>query len=174
MTSKRKCVFLDRDGVLNEDRPEYAYRLDHFKILPGIPESLEKLKEEGYLLVVVTNQAGIAKGLYSEKEMKICHDYLQSKCNNAIDKFYYSPYHPTVTASLGRKPGSLLFEKAMAKFSIDPQVSWMVGDRERDLIPAQKLGMKTIQIGNEVEAENKGDFAAPNLMEATAIILQKV
>ncbi len=173
MTTKRKCIFLDRDGVLNEDRPDYAYRLDHFKILPGIPESLTKLKTAGFLLVVVTNQAGIAKGLYTVEDMRVCHDYLQDKCNNAIDWFYYSPYHPTVTASLGRKPGSLLFEKAIAKFSIDPQISWMVGDRGRDLEPARKLGMKTIQIGNEVEIEAKGDFLVSNLREATEVILRQ-
>ena len=166
-----KCVFLDRDGVLNEDRPNYAYQLDHFKIIPGVPEALKQLKEAGYLLIVITNQSGITQGIYTQKEMEACHAYLQGKCGGIIKHFYFSPYHPSVTASLGRKPGSLFFEKAIAKYSIDPAASWMIGDRGRDLIPARKLGIKTIQVGNEVEPENKGDYVTADLAKATRIIL---
>ncbi|MEQ8425457.1 MAG: HAD-IIIA family hydrolase [Cyclobacteriaceae bacterium] len=173
MQGKRKCIFLDRDGVLNEDRPDYAYQLDHFKILPKVPESLARLKEEGYLLVVITNQSGISQGIYTQQQMEECHRFFQEKCDNAIDHFYYSPYHPTVSASLGRKPGTLLFEKAIAKFSIDTQFSWMIGDRGRDLIPARQLGIRTIQIGDEIEAENRGDYTIANLDEALPIILSK-
>lgn len=166
-----RCVFLDRDGVLNEDRPSYSYRLDHFKILPGVPEALQLLKDAGYLLVVVTNQSGIAQGIYTEEEMRTCHAHFQGVTRDAIDHFYFSPYHPTVTASLGRKPGSLLFEKAIAKFEIDTAQSWMVGDRGRDLIPAKLLGIRTVQIGHEVEEENKGDFEVADLMSAAQVIL---
>lgn len=171
MASIRKCVFLDRDGVLNEDRPNYAYQIDHFKVIDGVPEALQQLKADGYLLIVVTNQSGIAQKIYTQKDMEQCHAYLQEQCGGVIDHFYFSPYHPTVTASLSRKPGSLLFEKAIAKFLIDPSISWMIGDRGRDLIPARKLGMKTIQIGDEIEPENKGDYSVHNLTEATQIIL---
>lgn len=166
-----KCVFLDRDGVLNEDRPNYAYQIDHFKVIDGVPEALQQLKADGYLLIVVTNQSGIAQKIYTQLDMEHCHAYLQEKCGGVIDHFYFSPYHPTVTASLSRKPGSLLFEKAIAKFSIDPSISWMIGDRGRDLIPARKLGIKTIQIGDEIEPENKGDYSVHNLTEAAQIIL---
>lgn len=172
MTSISKCVFLDRDGVLNEDRPNYAYEIDHFKIIDGVPQALQQLKANGYLLVVVTNQSGIAQKIYTQKDMEQCHAYLQEKCGGVIDHFYFSPYHPTVTASLTRKPGSLLFEKAIAKFSIDPSVSWMIGDRGRDLIPARKLGIKTIQVGNEIEPENRGDYTVTNLTKAVQIILK--
>lgn len=171
MSQVQKCVFLDRDGVLNYDRPDYAYQLDHFKIIPGVAESLKKLKAAGYLLIVVTNQSGIAQGIYTQQDMENCHAYFQAETGNLVDHFYFSPYHPTKTASLGRKPGSLLFEKAIAKYAIEPTVSWMVGDRGRDLIPARKLGIRTIQVGNEVEPENKGDFEASDLVAATQIIL---
>jgi D-glycero-D-manno-heptose 1,7-bisphosphate phosphatase len=124
------------------------------------------------LLIVVTNQSGIAQKIYTQQDMEHCHAYLQEKCGGVIDHFYFSPYHPTVTASLSRKPGSLLFEKAIAKFSIDPSISWMIGDRGRDLIPARNLGIKTIQIGDEIEPENKGDYSVHNLTEATQIILK--
>lgn len=171
MAIDRKCVFLDRDGVLNEDRVNYAYQLEHFKIISGVKESLSQLKKAGYLLVVITNQSGIAQGIYSQQDMEQCHSYFQNMTDSLIDHFYFSPYHPTITESLSRKPGSLLFEKAIAKFGIDTTISWMVGDRGRDLIPARKLGIKTIQIGDEVELENKGDFTATDLVAATRIIL---
>lgn len=164
-------MFLDRDGVLNEDRPDYSYQLDHFKILPGVPQALRQLKEAEYLLIVVTNQSGISQGIYSQQEMKACHKYLQEKCGGLIDHFYFSPYHPKVTESLGRKPGSLLFEKGIAKFNIDPTISWMVGDRERDLIPAKQLGVRTILISQEGIPESPGDFTASNLTKATQLIL---
>ncbi|MFM7850797.1 MAG: D-glycero-alpha-D-manno-heptose-1,7-bisphosphate 7-phosphatase [Flammeovirgaceae bacterium] len=167
-----KCVFLDRDGVLNEDNPNYTYRVERFKILPGVVEGLHQLKQAGYLLVVVTNQSGIAQGLYTQPQMEECHRYFQEQSQNAIDHFYFCPYHPTVTASLSRKPGNLMFEKAKAKFNIDFSSSWMIGDRGRDIIPARSLGIKTIQIGNEIESANEADFKVLNLIEAAQIILR--
>jgi D-glycero-D-manno-heptose 1,7-bisphosphate phosphatase len=165
-----KCVFLDRDGVLNEDNPNYTYHVDSFKILPGVVEALKELKLAGYLLVVVTNQSGIAQGIYSQSEMESCHRYLQDACGHCINHFYFSPHHPTVSASLGRKPGTLMFEKARAKFDIDFSASWMIGDRGRDIIPARQLGIKTIQIGHEIEPENEADFTCLSLKEASALI----
>ena len=106
-----KCVFLDRDGVLNEDDPNYTFVVSKFKILPDVPEALKMLKQQGYLLVVVTNQSGIAQGLYTIDQMQACHTYMQQQCGNIIDHFYFSPYHPSVTQSLLRKPGTLMFEK---------------------------------------------------------------
>ncbi len=163
-----KCIFLDRDGVLNEERGDYTYRLEDFRIPPGVVESLQQLREQGYLLLVITNQAGISKGLYSREEMHACHNYFQEQCGGLISHFYYSPYHPTVSESLGRKPGSLLFEKAISKFNIDPQESWMIGDRDRDLIPARKLGMATILIGT---GQFENSPAVANLQEATKAVL---
>jgi D-glycero-D-manno-heptose 1,7-bisphosphate phosphatase len=167
----QKCVFLDRDGVLNEDDVNYTYRLTRFRILPGVPEALYRLKVAGFRLVVVTNQSGIAQGMYSQRQMEICHIYLQDYCAHVIDHIYFSPYHQSVTASLSRKPGTLMFEKAIAKFDIDVTRSWMVGDRGRDIIPARTLGIKTIQIGDEIETENKADYQVTNLEEAAQIVL---
>ena len=103
--------------------------------------------------------------------MKACHKYFQQTCGLAIDWFYFSPYHRSVTNSLLTKPGSLMFEKAIAKFKIEASKSWMVGDRGRDLIPARRLGIKTIQIGDEVEKENEGDYKVKSLLEAAGIIM---
>lgn len=166
-----KCVFLDRDGVLNEDRVNYSYDLAHFNILPRVTESLVHLKQAGFLLVVVTNQSGIAQGIYTRNQMLQCHHYLQTECKQSIDHFYFAPLHPTVSESLMRKPNSLMFEKAIAKFNIDTSQSWMVGDKNRDIIPAKKLGISTILIADKVESDNISDHLAKDLHQAVQIIL---
>jgi len=166
---ENKCVFLDRDGVLNKDYVDYAYTLDKFQILDGVPQALNALKQAGYLLVVITNQSGIAKGIYTREDMQTCHDFLHQQTQYQIDHVYFSPYHPDYSESLTRKPGSLMFEKAIAKFKIDVSKSWMIGDKLRDLQPAIKLGIKTIQVDghNDLVA----DFVARDLLEASKHIL---
>ncbi len=171
---KQKAVFLDRDGVLNEERGDYVWLLEDFKIVPGIIEVLKSLKSKEYLLIVVTNQAGIARGRYTRQQMQDCHDYFQKESGNLIDHFYYAPNHPDFSESLTRKPDSLMWEKAMAKFNIDPLQSWMVGDKERDLIPAKKFGIKTIRIfpeGFYEEGEKTiGDHSVKNVTKINELI----
>ena len=168
---KNRCVFLDRDGVLNADNPAYTFLVNEFNILPGVLEALAELKKAGFLLIVVTNQSGISKGIYTQEQMEDCHNYLQEKCAHSIDHFYFCPYHRTVTASLACKPGTLMFEKAIDKFNIDVTESWMVGDRGRDIIPARLMRIKTVQIGDEVEPENRADHKTESLREAARLIL---
>jgi D-glycero-D-manno-heptose 1,7-bisphosphate phosphatase len=144
-----KAVFLDRDGVLNVERGQYTFRIDDFEILPGIVPVLTTLKQNGFMLIVITNQAGIAKGLYSRQQMEQCHEKFQDISHQIIDHFYVAPDHPDFSESLSRKPDSLLFEKAMSKYDIDTTKSWMVGDKERDLIPAKKMGLSTILLGDQ-------------------------
>lgn len=160
-----KCIFLDRDGVLNVDLSDYLYRLEDFVLIDGVKEALEKLKAEGYLLVVITNQAGIAKGRYTSKEVYMIHDAIQEKVGGLLDDLYYAPYHESTTQSLTRKPGRLLFEKAIAKYDIDVAQSWMIGDKERDLVPAQKLGIKGIRIADGTE-DTIGEGVVPNILDA--------
>lgn len=167
---KSKCVFLDRDGVLNEDDPNYVYKVEKFIVLEGVAEALRALKKNGYLLIVVTNQSGISLGLFSHEDVAACHEKLQRETGHLIDAIYYSPYHPRSAESLTRKPQSLLFEKAIAKYGIDPAQSWMAGDRARDLIPAKKLGMRTIQIGHE--ENSPADFEVNSLLEGVSVILK--
>ncbi|MCS6823880.1 MAG: HAD-IIIA family hydrolase [Cytophagaceae bacterium] len=168
-----KCVFLDRDGVLNEDRGyHYVYDVKYFNIKEGVTDSLQLLKSKGWYLIVITNQAGINKGLYTDADVDTCHEYLQKQCNYSIDAFYHSPYHPSYTESLSRKPDSLLFEKAISKFKISPLHSWMVGDKERDLIPAKKLGMRTILICNDTSITCAyADYMVHSLPEAVRLLI---
>jgi D-glycero-D-manno-heptose 1,7-bisphosphate phosphatase len=165
-----KCIFLDRDGVINIDHVDYTYRLDHFFIIDGVVEALEKFKEAGYLLVIITNQSGISKGIYSYADVVRCHHYFQEQCGYLIDGFYYSPYHEKYTNSLSRKPGSLMFEKAIARFDVDLSQSWMIGDKERDLIPARKLGLKCIHICDKDEGV-KCEARVRDLKEAADLIV---
>lgn len=166
-----KCVFLDRDGVLNCEIGDYAFRPDHFVVSEGVGEALKALKANGYLLIVITNQAGISKGLYRDEDVMICHGILQEACGSLIDDIYYCPYHPSFSESLCRKPGTLMFEKAIAKYHIDPHASWMIGDSKRDMIPAKKLGIRTIQIGGKEDQFETSDFIAGDILTAARLIV---
>lgn len=169
-----KCVFLDRDGVLNEDRTDYVYRVEDFIIPEGVVEGLRQLKEAGYLLIVITNQAGIAKGLYTREDVMRCHNYLQEQCGNLIDDIYFSPHHPDYdTRSLTRKPDSLLLEKAIAKYNIDVKHSWMIGDAPRDMYAGKRVGVKTVQVRHTKAQSTVGDWEAYSLLEASERVMEK-
>jgi D-glycero-D-manno-heptose 1,7-bisphosphate phosphatase len=166
-----KCVFLDRDGVLNEELGDYITKIDDLIIPEGVPEALKALKAAGYLLIVITNQAGIAKGLYSPELVYDIHEKMQEASGYVMDDLYFSPYHPDFSGkSLSRKPDSLLIEKAIAKYNIDAAQSWMVGDRGRDMLAGKKVNLHTIQILSEHETL-VGDHGVANLAEAAEIIL---
>jgi D-glycero-D-manno-heptose 1,7-bisphosphate phosphatase len=166
-----KCIFLDRDGVLNVERGDYTYLPEDFKIIDGVPEAIEIIKKACYLAIVVTNQAGISKGTYTREQMHICHEILMSGTQNLIDKIYYCPYHPTYSASLSRKPDSLMIEKAIAKFDIDPDASWFVGDRCTDIQCGKKMGLKTVLISDQKVNECNPTFSARNLHESVERII---
>lgn len=169
---KKKCIFLDRDGVVNRERGDYTFRIEDLEILEGVKEALRKIKKKGYKIIVITNQSGISQGLYSKDDVMKCHHYMIDKLDHMIDDIFYSPYHPRISESLSRKPGSLLFEKAIAKHDIDPSGSWMLGDRERDLIPAKKLGMSTILVDNFEASEYADDYAS-DLLDAVDEVIFK-
>jgi len=166
-----KAIFLDRDGVLNDEIGDYIRSLAQFVVSPGVPESLARLKAAGYYLIVVTNQAGIAKGLYGPAHVLACHEVLQQASNWLLDKLYYAPAHPSVSESLLRKPDSLMLEKAMARFRLDPAQCWIIGDRLRDLEAGAKVGVRGILVGHSEAATVAGVTRAENLAAATDIIL---
>lgn len=170
-----KCVFLDRDGVLNKEIGTYVYRPEELIIPEGVPQATHLLKAAGYALIVVTNQAGIAKGLYTRKQVLQIYQVIQKACHGSLDALYFCPYHPKYDSeSLSRKPGSLMLEKAIARFGIDPEQSWMVGDRQRDLEAAKRVHVKGIFISNEEEqAPPDARFVAGNLLEAAHFILRQ-
>lgn len=166
-----KCIFLDRDGVINVERGDYTYLPEDFKIIDGVPEAIEKIKKAGYLAIVITNQAGISKGTYSRDQMNLCHEILMEKTGRLIDKIYYCPYHPIRSASLCRKPDSLMIEKAIAKFDIDVKASWFIGDRCTDIACGQKIGLNTVLITDRANNECNPTFVAGNLFEAVGSMI---
>jgi D-glycero-D-manno-heptose 1,7-bisphosphate phosphatase len=170
---KNKCVFLDRDGVLNADDQYYTYRLEDVVVLEGVAEALKRLKDAGYLLIVVTNQAGIGKGQYGPDEVSAVHQKIQEETGHLLDDLYFSPHHPDYSSrSLRRKPDSLMLEKATAKYNIDPVKSWMIGDKVSDVAAGRKVGAKTIYIGQKEAEGDFGDYQAENLLAAAEIILR--
>ncbi|MFO7923237.1 MAG: HAD family hydrolase [Bacteroidales bacterium] len=146
---KNKAVFLDRDGVINREKGDYVYKPEEFVINRGVLKALKKLRKDGFLLIVITNQSGIAQGRYSHNQVEKLHEILREQLsahNIELTEIYYCPHHPSAGKCLCRKPGSLMIEKAVARFNIDPALSFMIGDRERDIEAAAGTGVKGILI----------------------------
>jgi D-glycero-D-manno-heptose 1,7-bisphosphate phosphatase len=146
-----KAVFLDRDGVINRERPEgYTCRLEDFEILPDVVEVLKELQNKSYMLIVVTNQSGVGKGLYTEEDVKRLHAHLGSFLAShgvRFEEVYYCIHHPDTSNCICRKPGSLFIEKALARFGIDPSRSLFIGDKKHtDMVAAAAAGVKGILI----------------------------
>ena len=144
-----KAVFLDRDGVINKEIGEYVYSEDKFVINDELIPALQLLQQNGFLLFIITNQGGIAKGIYSHDDVDKLHRHLLGILNTnniQISEIYYCPHHPDFGKCLCRKPDSLLLEKAVARFNVDVSRSFMIGDTERDIEAAEKIGIKGFQI----------------------------
>ena len=112
-------------------------------------EALKHFRQKNYLLIIINNQSGIAKGVYKKEETDYLHLHLiRNLEKHGIDltEIYYCPHHPDIGKCLCRKPGSLLLEKALARFNIDPSKSWFIGDAERDVEAGNKAGVRTLRI----------------------------
>ncbi len=169
-----KAVFLDRDGVLNHDKVDYVYTIEDFKIFEGVAEALAMFKNKGYLLIIITNQSGIAKGIYTEAAVYECYEYLQSKTGRLIDDMYFCPHHPNFdTVCACRKPGHKMILDAAEKYDIDINQSYMIGDAQRDITAGNNVGLTTIHISNGKESADNADHSAPNLFAAAQWILAK-
>ncbi len=159
-SEKQKAIFLDRDGVIIQERGEYTWLLEDLKINPGVAEALANFSKLGYLLIVISNQAGIDKGLYSKQEADYLHLHISRNLGMSgvnIAEYYYCPHHPSVGKCICRKPDSLLLEKAIARFNIDASQSYFIGDAERDIEAGQKVGVTAIKI------EPNGDLRSVEL-----------
>ncbi|MFR5731062.1 MAG: D-glycero-alpha-D-manno-heptose-1,7-bisphosphate 7-phosphatase [Clostridium sp.] len=168
-----KVIFLDRDGTLNVE-VNYLHRKEDLVLLPGVPEALKAFKDQGYKLVVITNQAGVARGYYTEEDVKELHRYMNELLAGqgaGIDAFYYCPHHPANMAlesirfratAASRKPGCL--EMAEQDFEVDKASSWMIGDKLIDIGGGRNYGVRTVVVGTGYgagvhdEQKKKGDF----------------
>ncbi|MDQ7948919.1 MAG: HAD-IIIA family hydrolase [Pedobacter sp.] len=147
---KNKAIFLDRDGVLNHEIYDYICRKEDFKILDYQIPVLKRFYDEGYLLIVITNQGGIALRRYTEEILAEMHGMLFAafEAQGAkITKAYHCPHHPTVSEPCQcRKPLSGMILEALEAYDIDPNLSIMIGDKPRDVVAAEGAGVKGILI----------------------------
>lgn len=145
-----KAVFFDRDGVLINDAGHYyIYEKDDMRLNKGVIAALKTLTDMGYLLIIISNQGGIAKQIYTKEHVEKIHNEMkrQFECEGIhIKEFYYCPHHSDVEKCLCRKPEPLFIEQALARFNIDPNISYIIGDNERDIDAGQKAGLMCIKI----------------------------
>lgn len=149
-----KAVFLDRDGTINVDTG-YVYRYEDFKFIDGVIEGLKLLSEHGYLLVIVTNQSGIARGYYSEEDFLKLHqkiDEVLEKQGIHISGLYYCPHLDGCTC---RKPQTSLFMDAVKDLDIDLSKSYAIGDKVRDLQICKEQAVKGFLLAEDSEEADK-------------------
>jgi D-glycero-D-manno-heptose 1,7-bisphosphate phosphatase len=168
--------FLDRDGTIIED-PGYLDDPEQVQLIPDAASAIRRLNEAGWIVVVVTNQSGIARGYYTEAEYEAVRarvDELLSRQGARIDAHYHCPHYPAIAPCDCRKPGLKHYLHAIGRFGIDPAKSWCVGDRLSDVTPAVRLGAHGLLVrtgegdANRIEAELAGFEAVPDLTAAVS------
>ena len=151
---KRKAVFLDRDGTINVE-VQYLSKVEDFQFIPGVPWALKRLKDAGFLLVVVTNQSGIGRGLYDEAALESIHDHMHADLANfgaAIDACYFCPHHPEHATGdylkeCGcRKPLPGMLQQAAQDLDIDLAASFMIGDKLADVEAGINAGCTPLMV----------------------------
>ena len=183
-----KAIFLDRDGTINVEK-NYLFRKEDFEFLPGVIDALKKLQEAGYILIIITNQSGIARGYYTEKDFEILNRWMLSELKNRgviIAKVYYCPHLPDAEVAEYRrdcecrKPKLGMYMQAVRDYDIDFWQSYAVGDKIRDCAICEKTNCKGYLIGtNEkpeiIEQVKEGQYEriayAKDLAEAVDIFL---
>lgn len=166
MTSQgtRKAVFLDRDGVINVEKG-YVHRIRDFQLLPGVPRAIRLLNDAGFLVIVVTNQSGVARGYYSLDAVHRLHRHLDAELapfGAHIDAYYVCPHHPEhgdAELKVGcscRKPLPGMLEQASADFGIRMGESYMIGDKATDVAAGRAAGCRTLFIGTPSGAREGG------------------
>jgi D-glycero-D-manno-heptose 1,7-bisphosphate phosphatase len=172
---KNKAIFLDRDGVINKvilklGRPYAPLYLNKLKVLPFVKRSMHMLKDQGYLLIVITNQPDVARGRANFNEIELINKYLTKKL--PIFKIF-TCFHDKYHKCFCRKPspGSIL--SAVSKYNINIKESYMVGDRWSDIEAGKKAGCKTIFIDCHYKERQPKfyDFKSKSLLGATKIII---
>jgi len=164
-----KAVFLDRDGTIIRDK-NFLSSPDGIEILPGVPEALRRLKEKGFMLILITNQSGVGRGFFSSETVDEIHTRLQVILEDAApDAIYVCPHHPDDGCKC-RKPATRLFEEAIKKYSIDPRRSFAVGDKPSDVEAGRRIGCKTVFLG-ESSGCSSADHCAADFPSAVDWIL---
>lgn len=180
-----KAIFLDRDGVINQEPPHYAHRPDQVKLIPGSARAINILNKNSFIVTVVTNQAGVAKGYYQEEDVILFNNLMKDKLKRygaKIDAIYYCPHH--VEGKIDRyridcdcrKPKPGMLKRAEKDLNIDLKQSFIIGDKQSDINAGKIVGCKTILVltgyGKELKNNDiRSDFIANNLYDAIKYIL---
>jgi len=188
--SEKQAIFLDRDGVINQEAG-YITKPDELKIINGVPEGIKKINDVGSLAIVVTNQSVIARGDCTEKELKNIHSRLErllGKESAYVDAIYYCPHHPEFGKERKfrelkpgcscRKPEPGLLKKAVKDMNISLKDSWLIGDTTTDILTAKRMGIKNILLrtghaGQDHKYNAKPDYIFLGLNEAVDWILKE-
>ncbi|TBL89222.1 D-glycero-beta-D-manno-heptose 1,7-bisphosphate 7-phosphatase [Hafnia alvei] len=181
------AIFLDRDGTINVDHG-YVHESDNFQFIDGVIDAMAKLKEMGYALVLVTNQSGIARGMFTEDQFMHLTEWMDWSLADRgvdLDGVYYCPHHPEGTVEEFRQtcdcrkpqPGMLL--SAKEELNIDMSASYIVGDKIEDLLAGEAASVGTkvlVRTGKPVtpEAEAKADLVIKSLADLPKAIKQRV
>ena len=185
MPDGRRAVFLDRDGTIVDDpSPGFLHEPGRVRLLPGAAEAIHRLNEAGWLVVTVSNQSGIARGLYDEAAFAAVQrrlGELLAAHGAHLDATYYCPHHPEITGPCEcRKPGVKLFRDAQTALGIDLARSYWVGDRLSDVEPARTLGGRGLLVAtghgaaHRAQARALGVPLVPDLAAAVDAILHGV
>lgn len=176
-----KIVFLDRDGVISQDSPNHIKSWEEFYFLPKAKDGIKLLTENGFHVIVITNQSVIARGMTSVEELEGIHINMKKEIERyggKIKDIYYCPHHPDDGCNC-RKPQPGMLKKAIEDYEVDPSRSFMVGDRMMDVEVGKKVGCKTIIIPSDLgskEMQNnagvKPDFVAKDLLDACRWIIK--
>lgn len=173
-----KAIFIDRDGTLNED-PGYVHKIEDFKLLPGVVEALNLLKND-FKFVIISNQSGIGRGYYKEKDFHKFNNKLVEelkKQNIIIEKTYFCPHTPEENCSC-RKPSITFIKQAEKEFNLNLKESFVIGDHPHDIELGKNANCKTIYLltghgkRHKKEIKDKPDFIADNLLEAARWIIK--
>jgi D-glycero-D-manno-heptose 1,7-bisphosphate phosphatase len=183
MSAKVKAAFIDRDGVINEER-NYVHRIEDFVLLPGVIEGLALLRRAGFKLVIVTNQAGIARGYYGRAELQRLHEHLAGLLaahDLHLDAIYHCPHHPQgVVPEFAiecdcRKPAPGMLLQAARELDLDLPSSVLIGDKASDIQAGRAAGVGRtviVESGHALEpaARREADFVAAGLLEAARLL----
>lgn len=172
----QKTVFLDRDGTLIEE-VNFLHRVEDLRFFDYTDEAVRILKEAGFLVIVVTNQSGIGRSIYTERQMSSIHDAIQEGLTYPLDAFYFCPHLPDAGCAC-RKPGLGMIEQAATDFTIDLKRSWMVGDKRLDVELGLHAGFRTVMVrtgygsAHEENLVGRPELIAENLLEAVRHIVE--